>query len=140
TNLTAYTETKLSELKAEYSKPKYRNRAAERRKMYGQPNHIPIERPGSGEYVRQEKVRNLPPAWYFKEHFEKDITTLPVPLPTAANQSISEDNIGNKMLQRLGWKEGQGLGAKKDGITAPIQAEGYVKGAGIGSIPVFRGQ
>jgi hypothetical protein len=48
--------------------------------------------------------------------------------------SIGEENIGNKMLQRLGWKEGQGLGAKGTGIVAPIQAEGYVKGAGIGSL------
>ena len=33
---------------------------------------------------------------------------------------ITEENIGFKMLQKAGWTEGAGLGAKEEGITAPI--------------------
>ena len=33
---------------------------------------------------------------------------------------ITEENVGFKLLQKAGWTEGVGLGAKEDGITAPI--------------------
>lgn len=33
---------------------------------------------------------------------------------------IKEDNVGFKMLQKLGWSEGQGLGAGASGIVEPV--------------------
>lgn len=33
---------------------------------------------------------------------------------------ITSDNIGNKMLQAMGWQEGKGLGRHQQGITTPI--------------------
>lgn len=33
---------------------------------------------------------------------------------------IKEDNIGFKMLQKLGWTEGQGLGTNGLGIVEPV--------------------
>ena len=33
---------------------------------------------------------------------------------------LSDDNIGYKMLQKAGWKEGSGLGTSGAGIVAPI--------------------
>eukprot|EP00878_Enallax_costatus_P009432 GHUV01009857.1.p1 GENE.GHUV01009857.1~~GHUV01009857.1.p1 ORF type:complete len:379 (+),score=144.97 GHUV01009857.1:202-1338(+) len=36
--------------------------------------------------------------------------------------AIGADNIGHKLLQKMGWKEGQGIGAKGNGRTAPVTA------------------
>lgn len=33
---------------------------------------------------------------------------------------LTSDNIGNKMLQAMGWQEGKGLGRHQQGITTPI--------------------
>lgn len=33
---------------------------------------------------------------------------------------LKEDNIGFKMLQKLGWSEGQGLGSNSTGIVEPV--------------------
>lgn len=38
--------------------------------------------------------------------------------------AIQSDNIGHKLLSKMGWKEGQGVGAAGNGMTAPIQAGG----------------
>jgi len=52
---------------------------------------------------------------------------------TLASKPISEGNIGNKLLQKMGWKEGTGLGKKNQGRTEIIEAEQRVSNAGLGS-------
>jgi len=42
--------------------------------------------------------------------------------PTATG--IKDDNIGNKLLQKMGWQEGQGLGQRGQGIIDPIEVGG----------------
>lgn len=37
---------------------------------------------------------------------------------------IGSDNIGHKLLSKMGWKEGSGLGANSSGMAAPISAGG----------------
>ncbi len=34
---------------------------------------------------------------------------------------IAQDNVGFKLLQKMGWSQGQGLGAESQGIVDPIQ-------------------
>lgn len=36
------------------------------------------------------------------------------------DKKLTEDNKGFQMLQKLGWKDGEGLGASGSGIVNPI--------------------
>nr|XP_039262930.1 RNA-binding protein 5-like [Styela clava] len=86
--------------------PKYRDRAAERRSKYG------IADPP------------LKKARYHK--------AAPVPYEQPTKDGIGDSNIGNKMLQKMGWKSGSGLGKSQSGITVPIMAEQRTMGSGLG--------
>ncbi|XP_010880631.1 G patch domain-containing protein 2 isoform X1 [Esox lucius] len=45
---------------------------------------------------------------------------------------IPETNMGNRMLQSMGWSPGMGLGPEGRGITEPVRATQRPKGAGLG--------
>uniref|UniRef100_A0A3Q0SCP1 G patch domain containing 2 n=1 Tax=Amphilophus citrinellus TaxID=61819 RepID=A0A3Q0SCP1_AMPCI len=45
---------------------------------------------------------------------------------------IPETNMGNRMLQSMGWSPGMGLGPEGRGITEPIRATQRPKGTGLG--------
>ncbi|KAH7340485.1 hypothetical protein B0J17DRAFT_651532 [Rhizoctonia solani] len=75
----------------EAEKPKYRDRAAERRVALRQPDH-PMPEPGQ-----------------------------------------DENNVGNKLLKKMGWSEGVGLGAGGEGRVNPIETAIYEQGVGIGA-------
>ncbi|XP_065112456.1 G patch domain-containing protein 2 isoform X1 [Paramisgurnus dabryanus] len=45
---------------------------------------------------------------------------------------LPESNVGNRMLQTMGWTPGSGLGPEGRGITEPIRASQRPKGAGLG--------
>ena len=59
--------------------------------------------------------------------------------PPQQPQALTEDNEGHKLLKRMGWQEGSGLGVEGGGIVEPIQ-ETVKKGktgigSGTGSVP-----
>ncbi|XP_036724232.1 RNA-binding protein 5 isoform X3 [Balaenoptera musculus] len=100
-NMDIYRRSRLSEqeleaLELREREMKYRDRAAERREKYGIPE---------------------PPEPKRKKQF--DAGTVNYEQPT--KDGIDHSNIGNKMLQAMGWREGSGLGRKCQGITAPIE-------------------
>uniref|UniRef100_A0A674PCK7 RNA binding motif protein 5 n=1 Tax=Takifugu rubripes TaxID=31033 RepID=A0A674PCK7_TAKRU len=102
-------EAELEELERKETEMKYRDRAAERREKYGIPE---------------------PPAPK-KKKFSQPTPVINYEQPT--KDGLNSDNIGNKMLQAMGWKEGKGLGRNQQGITAPIEAQLRTKGAGLGT-------
>ena len=41
----------------------------------------------------------------------------------ALNRPISEQNVGHKLLSKMGWKEGEGLGKnREDAIIEPVKS------------------
>ncbi|XP_018412771.1 PREDICTED: angiogenic factor with G patch and FHA domains 1 isoform X2 [Nanorana parkeri] len=46
---------------------------------------------------------------------------------------INDSNKGRKMLEKMGWKKGEGLGKTGDGMRDPIQLQLHKKQAGLGT-------
>ncbi|XP_017021962.1 RNA-binding protein 5-like isoform X1 [Drosophila kikkawai] len=95
----------------------YRDRAKERRLKYGESDPPPPNRS--------------------RERFEQEIKTLQTrqkdnsgPAPA---MPISSSNVGSRLLQKMGWSEGQGLGRKNQGRTQIIEAEGRTNNVGLGN-------
>ena len=47
-------------------------------------------------------------------------------------KALDEGNMGNRMLQGMGWRPGTGLGPENSGITSPVRAYLRTKRAGLG--------
>ncbi|VDD86908.1 unnamed protein product [Enterobius vermicularis] len=91
-----------------YPRPQqYRDRAKERRNMFG-----------------------LDPSGFTKDAIGGDAADY-----SAWSQEVplDESNIGSKLLKSMGWTEGTGIGKNNQGIVAPITAERRVEGAGLGA-------
>ncbi|KAK5641636.1 hypothetical protein RI129_010183 [Pyrocoelia pectoralis] len=73
---------------------------------------------------KQESSKKKP-----KRYHEQEIETRDKGLNTA----ISEDNKGFKLLQKMGYKSGNGLGKAFAGITAPIDIKVKQGNSGLGT-------
>ncbi|KAJ3317982.1 hypothetical protein HDV06_001014 [Boothiomyces sp. JEL0866] len=57
----------------------------------------------------------------------------PLVLGKKQEAPIDATNKGNLMLQRMGWKEGQGLGKEKEGIVDPVKMSSQKGRRGLGA-------
>jgi len=98
----------------------YRDRAKERRHKFGDDDQPPPNR--------------------FKEKYNKAIANISASAkPDTAEQKINDSNVGNKMLQKMGWKEGSGLGKSNQGRTDIIRTDdGRTNTAGLGNKTIRR--
>ncbi|XP_072372130.1 angiogenic factor with G patch and FHA domains 1-like isoform X2 [Scyliorhinus torazame] len=53
--------------------------------------------------------------------------------PASVNTEICDSNKGRKMLEKMGWKKGEGLGKESCGIKEPIQIQLHQSQAGLGA-------
>ncbi|CAI5787426.1 angiogenic factor with G patch and FHA domains 1 [Podarcis lilfordi] len=53
--------------------------------------------------------------------------------PASVHVEISDSNKGHKMLEKMGWKKGDGLGKSGGGMKDPIKLQLHRKHAGLGS-------
>uniref|UniRef100_G3W0G4 RNA binding motif protein 10 n=1 Tax=Sarcophilus harrisii TaxID=9305 RepID=G3W0G4_SARHA len=109
-------ENELEALEKSDMEMKYRDRAAERREKYG------IPEPPEPKKRKYHPSSPSPSSTLSCRDFEQ---------PT--RDGLGSDNIGSRMLQAMGWKEGSGLGRKKQGIITPIEAQTRVRGSGLGA-------
>ena len=89
--------------------PKYRDRASERRTLFNQPDTPLPEKDEGGNVVVKRK---------FAEVTSHSTSSTPPPAPT--NPGSDANNVGNKLLKMMGWKEGSGLGSEGDGRLNPV--------------------
>ncbi|CAL9704249.1 unnamed protein product [Knipowitschia caucasica] len=55
--------------------------------------------------------------------------------PASVHTEISEGNKGRQMLEKMGWKRGEGLGKEGSGIKDPIQLQIRKAQSGLGAAP-----
>ncbi|CAG9759636.1 unnamed protein product [Ceutorhynchus assimilis] len=91
----------------------YRDRAKERRMKFGDPDE--------------------PQPSKLKEKYLKSLDSEVPTLAASVMEPIGSENVGNKLLQKMGWTEGQGLGKSNQGRTTIIQAEKYGTSVGLGN-------
>lgn len=119
--LAAMTEAELEEFECLERNLLYRDRAAERRKHFGQPNYpTPLLR-----------TRHRAPA---KSEAAARSAAAPPPVTQATtSNSLDASNKGFRMLKSLGWQPGQSLGKNESkGVTVPVQARGMIqRGVGL---------
>lgn len=82
----------------------YRDRAKERRQKYGE--------------------SDPPVANRSRERFEMEMKSISTRQSEAPPMPIGSNNVGNRLLQKMGWSEGQGLGRKNQGRTSIIEVCG----------------
>ncbi|XP_039034301.1 SURP and G-patch domain-containing protein 1-like protein isoform X2 [Hibiscus syriacus] len=77
-----------------------------------------------GDYIPQEELEKFLAAC-------NDAAAQKASKETAQKAKIQSDNVGHKLLSKMGWKEGDGLGSSRKGIADPIMA-GDVKMNNLG--------
>lgn len=72
-----------------------------------------------GDYIPQEELDKFMASC-------NDVAAQKAAKEAAERDKIQADNVGHRLLSKMGWKEGEGLGSSRSGIADPIKA-GNVK-------------
>jgi len=88
--------------------PKYRDRASERRTLFNQPDAPLPEKDVTHGTVKRKHAEVTP----------HSASSTPTAAPV--NPANDKDNVGNKLLKMMGWKEGTGLGSEGEGRVNPM--------------------
>lgn len=68
-----------------------------------------------------------------RDKFGVDLSHIDNAAKSNESGGLDKGNIGLKMLEKMGWKEGEGLGKSKSGIVEPIKATMRAGRSGLGS-------
>jgi len=93
----------------------YKDRAKERRKKFGK-EELPVENKFKDKYMAAMA----------------DVAASGAPTGADAPK-LDDSNLGNRMLQKMGWKDGLGLGKKNQGRTEIIQTKSRMAQSGLGT-------
>ncbi|KAG5540050.1 hypothetical protein RHGRI_020326 [Rhododendron griersonianum] len=126
--------------KEQQAQTAYRDRAAERRSLYGSSSSIGdgASDIGLGDTNRDSAfkkglVDSMPfPPGVGGGRGSGEASTPSYEVITA-EKAIDESNVGNRMLRNMGWQEGLGLGKDGSGMIEPVQAKAVEHRAGLGS-------
>ena len=66
-----------------------------------------------------------------KFYYNDDLVLFLGALPLG--DSLESSNIGHKMLMKMGWRSGAGLGKEQQGRVDPVQAVSNTRRAGLSS-------
>uniref|UniRef100_A0A5S6QVY6 G-patch domain-containing protein n=1 Tax=Trichuris muris TaxID=70415 RepID=A0A5S6QVY6_TRIMR len=94
-------------------------------------NDFSLEKLPSGNYIDRAKIRRKVVG--SDNPYE---ATIGEQESRPAEEPISKENKGFKMLSNLGWKIGTGLGKRQEGIQEPINPKANRSTSGLGSEPV----
>uniref|UniRef100_A0A0D9VCM0 G-patch domain-containing protein n=1 Tax=Leersia perrieri TaxID=77586 RepID=A0A0D9VCM0_9ORYZ len=117
----------------------YRDRAAERRNLYGSSSSLGSDNDGldpTGDYTSRKgssEMGSMPFPPGVGERSSGEIGNTENYEVITADRAIDESNVGNRMLRTMGWQEGLGLGKTGSGIKEPVQAKSVDVRAGLGS-------
>ncbi|XP_022881902.1 SUPPRESSOR OF ABI3-5-like isoform X2 [Olea europaea var. sylvestris] len=118
----------------------YRDRAAERRSLYGSSSSFGNDQSDVGDFDRDSTFKrgaldSMPfPPGVGGGRVAGDANSQNYEVITA-DRAIDETNVGNRMLRSMGWHEGSGLGKDGSGMVEPVQTQAMDTRAGLGSQP-----
>ncbi|PUZ74225.1 hypothetical protein GQ55_1G048000 [Panicum hallii var. hallii] len=116
----------------------YRDRAAERRNLYGSSlGNDSVGLDSTGDYPSRKgssELGSMPfPPGVGERSSGGEIGNTENYEVITADRAIDESNVGNRILRNMGWQEGLGLGKDGSGIKEPVQAKSVDVRAGLGS-------
>ncbi|KAI5421323.1 hypothetical protein KIW84_044949 [Lathyrus oleraceus] len=81
-----------------------------------------------GDYIPQEELEKFLASC-------NDAAAMKAAKEATEKAKIQADNVGHRLLSKMGWKEGEGLGGSRKGISDPIMAGNVKKdNLGVGAV------